>query len=125
MARTHQHLGAILCVLLLNIQLFAANALGCVHQADAGATATDCLHLDRSAPSAATANLDATATDTTAVEPCQKCDLNSVAAGWHLFAARPPVLASTASPPPRAASTAKPSTRSPDGPLRPPQRLSA
>ncbi|WP_295543826.1 hypothetical protein [uncultured Thiohalocapsa sp.] len=39
-----RHLAAIACVLLLNLQLFAANALGCVHRPADAAASAGCAH---------------------------------------------------------------------------------
>jgi hypothetical protein len=116
-----RHLAAVLCVLLLNLQLFAGNVLGCVHSAD-GAATMDCPHM------AATAGLDdhgPTAAEPDADAPCQKCNLGVVAAGWHLVGVELPTLSLPRPDLPDGKVSVRPMSPSPDGLLRPPRSISA
>jgi hypothetical protein len=124
MSKHRRHLAAVLCVLLLNLQLFAANALGCVHGETASAL-IDCPHAAMGAAADAGSEGRGPATpEPSASEPCQKCNLGTVAAGWHLFGVDAPTLVvRQAGLPPAAVPVTLP-TRSPHGLLRPPQRIS-
>jgi hypothetical protein len=128
MSKTRRHLAAAACVLLLNLQLFAANALGCVHESAAAAAVAGCPHLGGALPpTGEEPPPPATGDDpvpSTAVEPCQKCNLGKVAGGWHLVSAQPPAVAQENAPLPQATLRLHPSAPASDGPLRPPRSLS-
>ena len=121
MRGSRPHLIAVLCVLLLNLQLFAGNALGCVHAADASAP-LGCPHMAAMAGLDLDASGQTRATDTSDTDtPCQKCNLSVVAAGWHLVATALPLLALPHPDLPAASLTIRPEAPSPDGLLRPPR----
>jgi hypothetical protein len=128
MCNTRRHLAAAACVLLLNLQLFAANALGCVHESAAAATVAGCPHLGDTLPPTGEEPPTPAAGDDpvapTAVEPCQKCNLGKVAGGWHLVSAQLPALAQENAPLPQAKLTLHPSAPASEGPLRPPRSIS-
>lgn len=115
-----RHLAAVLCVLLLNLQLFAANVLGCVHSGDSHATASHCPHA--ALPGGGTGA--GAAADLATDAPCQKCNLGTVAAGWHLLGAAVPVLAPAARERPTTGDIPQPRTPVPDALLRPPRHFS-
>jgi hypothetical protein len=124
MPRSHRHLAAVLCVLLLNLQLFAANALGCVH-GETAPVGLGCPHGGTTASvGVALAPADQPLVERHADDPCQKCNLGTVAAGWHLCAIHPPALASQLPQIPQITVVPRIATRSPDGLLRPPRNIS-
>ncbi|WP_295878213.1 hypothetical protein [uncultured Thiohalocapsa sp.] len=143
MGKNRRHLVAVACVLLLNLQLFAANALGCVHQAQAdGAQANEaqangaapttaaCPHLTgflSQATSGHAASVTPAGSDTpdgVTAEPCQKCNLGKVAGGWHLVTAQVPEVARSERLVPHARLVSRLTTPNPDGLLRPPRHFS-
>jgi hypothetical protein len=141
MDKRHRHIAAAACVLLLNLQLFAANALGCVHQAhhqarhhtqpDGSMSATGaCPHLHgflaqaASGDAAPVAPTNGDTPDAAAAEPCQKCNLGKVAGGWHLVGIQAPLLAQAAPALPTPAPAIHLCSRSPDSLLRPPRSIS-
>jgi hypothetical protein len=128
MCNTRRHLAAAACVLLLNLQLFAANALGCVHESAAAAAVAGCPHLGGALPpTGEEPPPPATGDDpvpSTAVEPCQKCNLGKVAGGWHLVSAPLHAVAQENAPLPQAKLSLHPSAPASEGPLRPPRSIS-
>ncbi|MGD9298251.1 hypothetical protein [Thiohalocapsa sp.] len=133
MGKNRRHLAAVACVLLLNLQLFAANALGCIHQAqpDGSVPATGaCPHLSgfmtqaASGDAASVTPAGGDTPDAAAAEPCQKCNLGKVAGGWHLVGVQAQLLAHAAPAPPTPAPAIHLSSRCPDGLLRPPRSIS-
>jgi len=124
MAKHPRHLCAILCMLLLNVQAFAANALDCVHQGAVPAIA-ECPHHQTQTQPQTGPLADLADTLSGVDERCQKCDLDEVAVGWHLYAQSPPTLSVGEPESPRTLLATPLPTRAPDGLLRPPQDLSA
>jgi hypothetical protein len=119
----HRHLAAVLCVLLLNLQMFAGNVLGCVHAAD-GTSTVGCPHMALAAGPDTIGHGAATAASDTDAS-CQKCNLGVVAAGWHLVGVELPVLAVPQPDLPDGKISVHPLSPSPDCLLRPPRSLSA
>lgn len=119
-----RHLAAVLCVLLLNLQLFAGNVLGCVHAAD-GTAAMDCPHMAVAAGLDSAHGTAVAAPDSDIDAPCQKCNLGVVAAGWHLVGVELPLLSLPRPDLPDGKVSARPVSPSPDGLLRPPRSISA
>lgn len=129
---------AVTCVLLLNLQLFAASALGCVHQAQAdGAVSTTaaCHHLSGVMSQAASGDAasvtpdgsdmpDAATGEPCQNEPCQKCNLGKVVGGWHLVTAQVPEVARSDRLVPQTRLLTRLTTPNPDGLLRPPRPFS-
>jgi hypothetical protein len=113
-------LAAVLCVLLLNMQLFATNALGCVHSAEPEAAGPHCAQLALHGDAATDGNGADLATDS----PCQKCNLGTVAAGWHLLGTTTPALAVAPRDHPIAHTSPQLRTPAPDSLLRPPRHIS-
>jgi len=127
MSRHRRHIAAVACVLLLNLQLFAANALGCVHQPDNAAAVVDCPHMafgaaEGAVPAAALASNGAdSGVDSVAGDACQKCNLGKVAGAWHLVLTPSPLLLSRPALLPAAHPVARAPHYTPDGLLRPPR----
>ena len=118
----HKRFIALLCLLLFQLQVFAASTLGCAHN-DAGAGAVHCMHgvLADDAPADHAQHVDQAGDATGA--PCQKCSLGHCAAGWHLLAdALEPSLPRYA-PVQTAGSACHFYHFTPDGWLKPPIRL--
>jgi hypothetical protein len=114
---------AALCLLLFQLQVFAAGTLGCVHDADGQPPALGCGHMlggvDAAGPSSESGDgLDLSSAD------CQKCNLSLCAAGWHLLAGQTLTFPAVEV----AAPTPLPSRHfylySPDGLLKPPISVS-
>jgi hypothetical protein len=130
MSRHRRHIAAVACVLLLNLQLFAANALGCVHQPGNAAAVVDCPHMalgapEGAVPAAALASSSAdSGVDSVSGEACQKCNLGKVAGAWHLVITPSPLLPSRPELLPAARPVAAAPHYTPDGLLRPPRPLS-
>lgn len=123
MSRHRRHIAAVACVLLLNLQLFAANALGCVHQPGNAAAVIDCPHTHGVAGAEAAALAASGGVDSATAEPCQKCDLGKVAGAWHLVLTPSPLLLSQPALLPAAHPVAGAPAYTPDGLLRPPRPL--
>ena len=130
MPRCRRHIAAVLCVLVLNLQLFAANVIGCVHAGGTQTVTAHCAHTGAPAPAAADAQsaTPQSATSKTHLPsgaPCHKCSLSAVAAGWNLLAVHvPPGLAPAAREHPTADTIPQLHTRAPDVLLRPPRPFS-
>ena len=129
MFRHRRHIAAVACVLLLNLQLFAANALGCVHQPDHAAAVVDCPHTNgaaaaEGASTAAPLASGSGGVDSVSGEACQKCNLGKVAGAWHLVLTPSPLLLSRPALLPLAHPVAEAPHYTPDGLLRPPRPLS-
>ncbi|WP_200233462.1 hypothetical protein [Thiohalocapsa halophila] len=116
-------------MLLLNLQLFAANALGCVHQPDHAAAVVDCPHTNGAAAAegaitAAPLASGSGGVDSVSGDACQKCNLGKVAGAWHLVLAPSPLLLSRPALLPVSHPVAGAPHYTPDGLLRPPRPLS-
>jgi hypothetical protein len=122
MGKHPRHLSAILCVLLLNLQVFAAQAMGCMHQGEEPAVA-GCPHMLETHAAATSTPTPAVESGADALEPCQKCSLDAVAAGWNLHSASTPALTTAASPIPRTLLSPSLPRHAADALLRPPRRL--
>jgi hypothetical protein len=118
----NKHLIGVICVLLLNLQVFGANAMGCVHQAETGHALSGCPHAAGAMPATVA---DDPAASAPVDEPCQKCNLMDVAAAWHLVP--PPVAQPVTSAPAQVRSSVTPVMvgRAADDLLRPPRSPSA
>jgi hypothetical protein len=82
---------ATLCLLLFQLQVFAAGTLTCVHAGQHDMATAGCPH----APGGGAPGTAAPAGDNEgdrAITPCQKCNLNLCAAGWHLLPGQPMAL---------------------------------
>jgi hypothetical protein len=128
-----RHLIAVVCVLLLNLQLFAANALGCVHTS--GGELAAMAHCPHASPpsqgqrvvletAADQLTQDGLALSSDAGEPCQKCNLGKVAAGWHLVGQAPTAITAVIAALPHARGATPVLIRSDDDLLRPPRAIS-
>jgi len=119
----HIRLFAALCLLLFQLQVFAAGTLGCAHSGKDHKASSGCPHA-LAGGGGAFAAMDAGDTLDDPAAPCQKCNLSLCAAGWHLLPGEAVVL-----PPAGAAITAALPGRhfylfSPDGLSRPPISVS-
>ncbi|MCF7989318.1 MAG: hypothetical protein K9M02_02630 [Thiohalocapsa sp.] len=76
---------ALLCLLLFQLQVFAASTLGCVHGDAGSAGPIHCIHGADGGSAAATGSPDHDDGGERAGAPCQKCSLGHCASGWHLL----------------------------------------